>query len=279
MLAIKFTLTAKKSRNVLFAPWHFNSYIFKIIACLNYHQTMPARTLTIVILLSTISFCRAQNKNFIDVPYLETTATVDSLVIPDRIFFNILVNEKDAKGDMTFEQLQVKMEETLKSLGINTAEELELVDLVSNFKKYFLKPQDILKTKLYSLLVKDATTAGKVIVALEGLGISNVSLQKFESSKEDKILLTLKARAIKRSKQFADVMANELGQSVGPAIFISDEMQATGTGVQGQAGGLRIRGAASVYQSQAKYSEPDIQFEKIKFQSTVYVKYRLEGTN
>jgi uncharacterized protein YggE len=236
---------------------------------------MLLRTLTILILISVTLIVRAQNKNFIDVPYLETTATADTLVIPDRIYFNILVNEKDAKGDMTFEQLQEKMEETLKNLGINTKEDLELSDLVSNFRKYFLKGQDIVKTKLYSLVVKDATMAGKVIVALEGLGISNVTLQKLENSKKAEIMLILKAKAIRKSKQYADVMASELNQKVGTAIFISDQLQdLNDQSLQGRAAGISIRGAYK-FTTEGKYSEPDLQFEKIKFESSVQVRYKL----
>jgi uncharacterized protein YggE len=237
---------------------------------------MPQRALTILFLFSVTFIVRSQNKNFLDVPYLETTATADTLVIPDRIYFNILVSEKDAKGDMTLEQLQVKMEETLKNLGINTNEDLELSDLVSNFRKYFLKGQDIIKTKLYSLVVKDATMAGKVIVALEGLGISNVTLEKLESSKKSEIMLILKAKAIKKSKQYADVMANELGQKVTSAIFISDQLESSDNNhvLQGRVAGIQIRGASSYY-SEGKYKQPDIQFEKIKFETSVQVRYKL----
>ncbi|HEY0742185.1 MAG TPA: SIMPL domain-containing protein [Chryseosolibacter sp.] len=235
---------------------------------------MLARILTFLIVLSVTFLSHAQNKNFIDMPYLETTASADTLVTPDRIYFNILVNEKDAKGDLTFEQLQVKMEETLRKLGINTQEDLELSDLVSNFKKYFLKGQDILKTKLYSLVVKDATMAGKVIVALEGLGISNVTLEKFESSKKAEIMLTLKARAIRRSKQYADTMAGPLNQKIGAAIFISDQGKSDDLALQGRVAGLRARGVNS-YTAEGKYNQPELQFEKLKFETSVTVYYKL----
>ena len=236
---------------------------------------MLQRTLTILILFSVTFIVRSQNKNFLDVPYLETRATADTLVIPDRIYFNILVSEKDAKGDMTLEQLQVKMEEALKNLGINTKEDLELSDLVSNFRKYFLKGQDIIKTKLYSLVVKDATMAGKVIVAFEELGISNVTLEKLESSKKGEIMLILKAKAIKKSKRYADVMANELNQKVTSAIFISDQLESSDDqALQGRVAGLRVRGGTTYY-PEGKYKEPDIQFEKIKFETSVQVRYKL----
>lgn len=234
---------------------------------------MWLRTLSLLFFALMTIHVQAQNKNFIDVPYLETSATADTLVVPDRIFFNILVNEKDAKGDMTFEQLLVKMEEALKKLGINTNDDLELSDLVSNFKKHILKGQDIQKTKFYTLMVKDATTAGKVIVALEAIGISNVSLNKFENSKKAQIMLALKAKAIKKSKEYADVMAGGLNQKVGAAIFISDQPNLTEDQKRDDYGAMRMRGA--VHYSTDKYNEPEIQFEKIKFETSVQVRYKL----
>lgn len=236
---------------------------------------MRLKTLTFLFLTAMTLIAHAQSKNFIDVPYLETMATADTLVVPDKIYLNILVSEKDAKGNIPLEHLQVKMEEALKKLGINTNEDLELSDLVSNFRRYFLKGQDIMKTKLYSLVVKDATMSGKVIVALEEVGISNVTLEKVENSKKDEIMLLLKAKAISRSKQYADVMANELNQKIGNAIFISDQSQAgESQSPQGNGSIIRIRGASSIH-SEGKDKTPDIQFEKIKFQTSVHVRYKL----
>lgn len=45
----------------------------------------------------------AQNKNFIDQSYLETTAKVDTLIIPDIIYLHILINEKDERNRVSVE--------------------------------------------------------------------------------------------------------------------------------------------------------------------------------
>jgi lysozyme len=52
-----------------------------------------------LILLSAKSF--AQTKNFIDLPYIETSAKVDTLVVPDKIYLNIMITEKDTKGKIS----------------------------------------------------------------------------------------------------------------------------------------------------------------------------------
>lgn len=77
-----------------------------------------------LILLSTKSF--SQTKNFIDLPYIETSAKVDPLVIPNRIYLNILITEKDTKSKISVEELENKMNDKLKSLRITTEKQLSL---------------------------------------------------------------------------------------------------------------------------------------------------------
>ena len=91
--------------------------------------------LAIIMAYSFVGF--SQSKNFIDQPYIETNAQVDTLITPDRIFLNILVMEQDTKGKTSVEELESKMETTLKKLGIDTKKNLTLNDLATNFKKYF----------------------------------------------------------------------------------------------------------------------------------------------
>jgi hypothetical protein len=122
-------------------------------------------------------------KNFIDYPYIETTAKTDTLVIPDNIYITIILNESDSKNKKSTEELEIVLEQTLKKININTQKDLSLLDYSSDFKKYFLKGQNVLKVKNYSLLVHDAITAGKVLAELENVGISNVEISKTEYSK------------------------------------------------------------------------------------------------
>ena len=57
---------------------------------------MKKITLLLLLIITTKSI--SQTKTFIDLPYIETSAKVDTLVIPDRIYLNISITEKDSKG-------------------------------------------------------------------------------------------------------------------------------------------------------------------------------------
>ena len=187
-------------------------------------------------------------KNFLDQPYIEVEAEADTLVVPDRIYVSITLNEADSKNKKSVEEQEKQLETILKKLKINTDKDLSVLDYSSNFKKYFLKGQNILKTKKYSLLVRDAYTLANVIISLEEAGISNTEVEKVEYSKYRELLLELRSEAVKRSRITRAV---------------------TGASLYGVPGG-----ASKIYASEDFLRKLD--FEKIKFFAEVRVKYQLD---
>lgn len=214
----------------------------------------------------------AQTKNFLDVPYLETSAKVDTLVTPDKIYLSITIQEKDSKGRKSVEAQENKMAESLKKLGIDIEKQLTIKDLASNYKKYFLRSKEVLKSKQYSLLVYDGLTAGKVIAALEELDIANTYLEKTEYAEMEALELELKSRAVKKAKRKAEALTAPLGQKVGMAIHILDNSQPYANQQ------WLPRNSSSFYaESAAKQSvKPlDISFEQILVESSVTIKFKL----
>lgn len=213
----------------------------------------------------------AQSKNFIDQPYLETTAQVDTLVIPDRIYLSIYLSESDTKDRKSVEELENRMQQKLKELGIDTKEQLSLGSLSSNFKDYFLRKTGVLKSKYYSLLIYDALTAGLVIQGLETVGISNVNFQKAEVSKIEELKVMLRAKAVAKASKQGKVMVEALGQKIGKALFISDMNTGIVYGWRGRTG------MAEMAMAKADGSEPiDVDFQKVKVSSTVDVKFVID---
>ena len=216
-------------------------------------------------------------KNFLDQPYIEVSASVDTLVVPDRIYVSITLNEADSKNKKSVEEQEKQLEAILKKLKINTDKDLSVLGFSSDFKKYFLKGQNILKTKKYSLLVRDAYTLGNVIISLEEAGISNTEVEKVEYSKSKELLLELKSEAVKRSRITADKLVKPLNQKAGKALYISDTNY----------GGIEDYEYVTVkdiafqeieYKKEGASEEflRKLDFQKIKFSTTVYVKYQLD---
>ncbi len=212
----------------------------------------------------------AQTKNFIDQPYLETAAEVDTLVTPDRIYLNIRLQESDTKGRTSLEALERQMGEKLRTLGVDLQKQLKVSDLNSEFQKYFMRGQDILKEKSFELVVYDAQTAGRVLFELERAGISNVSLLRTEYSRMDALRDTLRVRAAKRAKKQGVLMAEALGQTLGPALLITD------TGSRIYMPSVKREAVLLAADQGDAYTPLPSEFDDIRIQLTVQAKFKLQ---
>ncbi|MGB0273871.1 MAG: SIMPL domain-containing protein [Flavobacteriaceae bacterium] len=219
--------------------------------------------------LPLLVWAQPQAENHI--PYIETNAKADSLVVPDEIYLNIQLREQDERTKVSVEQLEKRMFEALRQLDIDIEKQLKLADLSSNIKTYFLRRKDIKKSKRFELKLHDATTAGRVLAALEEKGISNVHLSKTDYSKLEELKLHLLSKAVAKAKKRARAMAKPLGQQVAEAIFISDSHS-------GFVGYRRNTLDEVVMFSMAEADvapAPDIQFKPQKIQVSVQIRFRL----
>ena len=213
---------------------------------------------------------QAQMKSFIDQPYVEVAGSADTLVTPDEIYIKINISEKDTKNKTSVEELERKMFDALKAMGIDVEKNLTTSDLSSNFKTYFLKSKDIMKSKDYMLKVKDAVTATKVFIKLEDLGISNSSIDHVDYSKMEEMKNIMRTKAIENAKLRAIALTKPLQQGIGPAIFISDnEVYPIRP--------LAREAKLNLYQaSDSAEALPQIDFEKIEVSSNVNAKFILK---
>ena len=212
----------------------------------------------------------AQTKNFIDRPYLETTAKVDTLVTPNQIFLSIYIHEGEDRNRTSLEMQERKMADVLENLSIDLKKQLKIDNLASTYRKYFLKRKNVLKSKSYVLEVYDALTAGKVLIGLESKGISNVRLIKTAYSDIENLKLKLKSKAILKAKQQGKALTAPLEQELGKAIHISDKFYSRPYYNQ------ILTMARSDYEIAEAAEEPiNIEFSKIKVESEVSVRFAM----
>ena len=228
----------------------------------------------LIIIILTFSFwikVNSQTKNFIDQPYIEVNGYADTLVTPNEIFIKIIISEKDTRDRVSLEEQEKKMVDAFKNLGIDTDKQLTTSDIGSNFKFYFLKSKDIIKSKTYILKVYTAMTATKVFLALEELEISNSSIDRVEHTELENLKNQMRTKAVMDAKKRAIELTIPLNQNIGNAIHIADEGNFT-QNLQGKLMGVQI-GRVSSINKVSNYEPPAIEFEKIKISSTVNVKF------
>ncbi len=237
---------------------------------------MKKLTLTLIgIATALASF--SQTKNFIDQPYIEVQATADSLVTPDQIFIKINVSEKDTKDRVALEETEVKMIKALQALGIDVEKNLQVSDMLSNYRTYLFKKKGVLKSKEYTLEVGSAATASLVFIELEKLEISNTYVERISHTQAEKIANACRSNAIEAAKEKAVSLTKPLGQTIGNAIHITDNSAATAEDLIRKMPGMRMDSSLGIVSSfSGKIDSPAIDFQKIRITARVSVNFILK---
>ena len=177
--------------------------------------------LAVILCCSTYIFAQSNTEQL---ELVEVSVRVSKDVLPDEIFLDITINEKDNKGKTSVEQQEKEMIKTLGNLGIDVKEALTINDMESSLKKYALKKDDIFVTRNYTLKVSTAPMATAVIDALNKLNIARVGIGKVsispELEKETKNQLL--TDAAKKAQENAKILAQAVGSEIGKAVYIQN---------------------------------------------------------
>jgi uncharacterized protein YggE len=228
--------------------------------------------LTSLLLFTTVSI-NSQSSSFVNLeqPYIEVTGTAEREVIPDEIYLSINIRERYVnKLKISIEEQEEKLKSVLKSLGIDL-KNLYLSDAEADYVKVYRQKKDVLSTKNYNLKVINAASVGQVFGELDKLEITEAYICKVSHSKMEILKIEVKTQAIKSAKDKADYLVSALGEQLGKPLVIKEhETQPI------YIDGINLRGARA--NSFVANSEPEdeIQFQKIKIQASIYVKFAIE---
>ena len=229
--------------------------------------------LLLTVLFSSVAFAQNGEKNFIDQNYIEVVGKAEMEVTPDRIYIQIRLNEKDLKNKESLVEKESDMIKKLEEIGIDVSKDLLVKDISSSFKYYLITKNEILLSKEYQVLVRDSKIVSKILIEIEKVGISNISIERVENSKITEFRKEVKINAIKAAKEKAEYLANAVNQQIGRAIYIKEIDNNNGF-ITGASNTILIRGSSSLYGSKA--STPDIEFEKIKLEYSILCKFELK---
>ena len=217
----------------------------------------------------------AQEKNFIDEPYIEVTGKAEMEVVPDRIYLRVVINEKDNKGKVSVEQQEKEMFKQLKSIGIDLEKQLSVQDMSSDLQTYFLRKNAILSTKAYQLEVNSAAQLGQAFEALQKAGISDVNIEKTDISNIEELRREIRIKAIQAAQKNAQVLAEAIGQEALWAIYIQDY----GFNMRPYANVLMTKSAMTMNAAAGvEESGPALEFEKTKIEHSVMARFVLKTT-
>ena len=150
--------------------------------------------------------------------YIQVNGRAEREIAPDEFYLQIVINERDSKGKVSVESQQRDMIAALKRLGVNVEKQLK----VANLSSEFFKKNTSVATAKYQLQLGSSAEVGKVWQALDGLGISNVSILKVSHSQLERYKSEVRVEAMRNARQNAATLAEAIGQTIGKCFYVYD---------------------------------------------------------
>lgn len=231
---------------------------------------------TIMLLASTVAVGQNSPKSQEELPVIEVIGNAEKEVIPDEIYVSITLSERiEGKDKITVEAQEAALKEMLLALNISL-ENLFLSDANANYVKIKWASKEVVTRTEYLLKLGDAMTVGKVFEKLDELKIKGAHISRVSHSKIEELKKEVRIMAIKAAKNKADYLLAAIGQETGKAIKVYEQSPT----FKLDDSNLNIRGNrddASYYYINGELDNSRvIQFEKIKLQATIYVKFEIK---
>ena len=236
--------------------------------------------LTMAFLMTTIfAFGQTNTSKSEEQPYIEVTGTAEKEVIPDEIYIGIIIREKYVnKEKVTIEEQEQKLKNAVKSLGIDMSN-FYLSDANADYVKIRWQKKDVLTKKDYTLKVTNATTVGKVFLELEKLEITEAFISKVHYSKMDSLRKEVKIQAIKAAKEKADYLLTAIGEQTGKPLVVKENDISHISGISNVINrNYNSKGKLEEFEQDKMAADDnnEIQFKKIKIQTSIYVKFSIK---
>ena len=202
--------------------------------------------------------------------YIQVNGRAEREIAPDEFYLQIVINERDSKGKVSVESQQRDMIAALKRLGVNVEKQLK----VANLSSEFFKKNTSVATAKYQLQLGSSAEVGKVWQALDGLGISNVSILKVSHSQLERYKSEVRVEAMRNARQNAATLAEAIGQTIGKCFYVYDSNNDVMPVFYNNM--AVMRSAKAFDAAEAATEEEPLDFKTIKLQYSVQAKFVLE---
>jgi uncharacterized protein YggE len=230
----------------------------------------------LLVLISTGLFSQPSGNRIDEKPFIEVTGIAEQEIVPDEIFVSITLREIFVNREkVTIDAQETRLKEALTSIGISL-NNLSLADADADYVRVRWTRKDLLTRKDYILKLNSAMQVGQVFQELDKLEINDANVSRVNHSKIDSLNKAVKIMAIKAAKEKADYLLAAINEKTGQPLIINESGQKF---LHASPGVINTRGARLneveyfVDGVKTKGIEKEIQFEKIKIRSEIYVKF------
>jgi uncharacterized protein len=237
---------------------------------------MKKISLIISILFISIISLGQISDNCIKDPFITVSGTAKMEIIPDEIFLNIVLTEKDRNDKKQLKEIEELFLSVLDKLHISK-EDLSLSDANSILIRVPWKGKKISKSKQYQLKVKDVNTLSSLLDELENIDISHVSVSYVDHSKIEEFKKQVKIKAIIAAKEKAEYLLKAIGKELGEPIEITENNYNLSSSLQSKVAGVNTTLRENQSGGTEFYIDDQITFEKIDLEYSVTAKFKIKN--
>lgn len=234
---------------------------------------MKAFLLTVAALaaLNWNGFAQENNAN-----YIEVSTRTEKQVTPDEIYLSVTLDESDSKGKVPLEKQERDMIKALQALGIDVEKDLTVQDMSSDLKTYFLRKNNILSSKDFTLKLTTARMMARVFDALNRLGVSDIRLQRTAVS--DRLQMQVKdellTSAARKAQENARILAEAVGSKAGKVIYMQNYYNFTQPYANGAMRSVKLM-AAEAMDDAAEEALPSLEINKTVISVNVMCRFAI----
>ena len=181
---------------------------------------------TILLFLLIFSF-QFMNAQYTEKPFVAVQGSATEYAIPNEILISFTVHERSDNLITARQQGSQKVREAVEFLKNQGVAEKHIQTQYQNIGTR-MKNHDSNEVNFYefrqslNVCITNLKTYDTIIDGLINIGIFNVGSPNFRTTELEKIEKEVHKKAVKDAKAKAEMLANELGQSIGKALQISD---------------------------------------------------------
>lgn len=225
-----------------------------------------------VLLSLLLSFTApAFTQDFNNLPFIEVTGIAEREIIPNEIYISIALEERyDGKKNITLEEQEKSLKTGLLDIGIDL-KQLSLSNANSDYIQIKWRKKDAINRTQYQLLINNAEAVGKVFQKLDELDIQNAHIAKVDHSNIENIKRETRINAIKDAKEKATDLLTAIGESIGQALLVRENNFNYQPMVT-----RNLSYNQEDKMSYAKVGPAPIEFQKLKINASVFVKFAIK---
>lgn len=232
--------------------------------------------LFIGVLITAANLFGQSIENCVKDPFISVSGTAKMEVIPDKIFLNIILTEKDRNDKKQLSEIEVLFLSVLEKLNISR-DELSLSDANSSLIRVPWKGKKISKSKQYQLMVKDVKTLSSLLNELEIVDISNVSISYVDHSKIEEYKKEVKIKAVLAAKEKAEYLLKAIGKDIGDPIEIFENSYGVSQSLPSKVAGVNVTMRGQRSEETQYFIDDQIAFEKIELEYSVFAKFKIKN--